>query len=272
MSTTKSSKEDLVSHVIFPAPSLKDVPKHGTLSKEDRLKIIISNLEKHQQAVRIGTLNEAKTKHQASHAAAHDNQHFSSDDEDRMDISPGSPAPEQTETDKSATSQLLDTLRTPYRESSGDPVSTSPFKPPPNVQQKTQPPEIQAAKEALNTIATYDSHALPSKRFYIDALARLQGGGASGNESRKASAPSTNDTRKASVGSGVVDPRRASTAAPAEGRPLPNRTASGSVMNRSADPRLAGRSASYSHKQPGQSPAYVQSPKERPTDPRLARR
>lgn len=272
MSTTKSSKEDLISHVVFPAPTLKDVPKHGTLSKEDRLKTIISNLEKHQQAVRLSTLNEAKKNIQASHAALHDNPEFSSDDEDHMDIAPGSPAPEQTETDKSATSQLLDTLRTPYRESQGDPVSTGPIKPPANVRQKTQPPEIQAAKEALDTIATYNSHALPSKRFYVDALARLQGGGASENESRKASASSTNDPRKASMGRGVGDPRRASTGAPAEGRPLPNRTASGSVMNRSADPRLAGRSASCSHKQPGQSPAYVQSPKERPTDPRLARR
>ncbi|GIZ37079.1 hypothetical protein CKM354_000054200 [Cercospora kikuchii] len=272
MSTTKSAKEDLISHIIFPAPSLKDVPKHGTLSKEDRLKTIISNLEKHQQAVRLSTLNEAKKKYQASHAAPHDNQGFSSDDEDHMDISPGSPAPEQTETDKSATSQLLDTLRTPYRESQGDPVSTGPIRPPPNVRQKTQLPEIQAAEEALNTIATYDSRALASKRFYIDALRRVQGGGASGSESRKASASSVTDSRKGSMGNGVVDPRRASTGAPAEGRPLPNRTASGSVMNRSADPRLAGRSASYSHKQPGQSPAYVQSPKERPTDPRLTRR
>ncbi|PPJ57061.1 hypothetical protein CBER1_00532 [Cercospora berteroae] len=272
MSTTKPSKEDLISHINFPIPSLKDVPKHGTLSKEDRLQTTISNLEKHQQAVRLSTLNEANQKHQAFVAASHNNQEFSSDDEDRMDISPTSPAPAQTHNDDTAMSGLRDSLRAPYRESQGDPVFTGPVKPHPNVRQKTPPPEILAGKEALDRIATYDSHALVRKRFYVDALGRAQGGGTSDNESRKVSASSASDPRKASMGSGVVDPRRASTGAPAEGRPLPNMTASGSVMNRSADPRLAGRSASHSHKQPGQSPAYVQSPKERPTDPRLARR
>ncbi|KAF2207763.1 hypothetical protein CERZMDRAFT_102029 [Cercospora zeae-maydis SCOH1-5] len=276
MSTTKPSKDDLIPHITFQIPSLKDVPKHGTLSKEERLKTIISNIDKHQQGVRHRIVHEAKQRHQASLAAAETNPDPTSEDEDRMDISPDSPPPNQTPSSVKYISQLLESLQTPYHESQGDPVTTGPIKPPSNLRQKTPPPEIQAAKEALDKIELYDTHARPAKKFYTDALMRLQSGGASasgGSESRKASTSSASDPRKAPMG----DERRCSTGTTSGARPMmPNRTvsASGSVVNWSADPRLMGGSFSGSsqHPQPSWNPAYVLSAQERTMDPRLAGR
>ncbi|KAM3423847.1 hypothetical protein BST61_g1245 [Cercospora zeina] len=177
MSATKPSKEGLIPHITFQIPSLKDVPKHGTLSKEERLKTIISNLDKHQQGVRLSILDGAKEKHQASIANASTNDDSTSEDGELMDIYPYSPPQNHRSSNEKSISQLLESLETPYRESQGDPVSTGPINLSPDLRQKTPPSEIQAAKEALDKIAVYDTHARPAKKFYTDALARMQGGG-----------------------------------------------------------------------------------------------
>ena len=237
MATSNEAKQDLIQHITFPIPSLKDVPKPGSLGKEQRLETIIANLDKQHQTTRLKIIEAAKRKLQEHHASKQE------DDPDKMDISPpaGSDGMEV----------FLSNLNTPYLDSMGDPCST------PStahlmegmsvgVPQKLPPIEIQLAKETLDQIALYDIHALPARKFYADALSRSRGE-SSGNGG---GAATVTDPRRSSTGGGgaASDPRRLSSVGGPTSAP-PSRAGSGTFATTSGrtdprfanDPRLRGR-------------------------------
>lgn len=231
MTTSNEAKQDLIQHITFPIPSLRDVPKPGTLGKEQRLETIIANLDKQHQTTRLKIIEAAKKILQEHHA---------SDQEDKMDTCPPVTGSDGMEV-------FLSNLNTPYLDSMGDPCSS------PStahlmegmsvgIPQKTPPIEMQLAKETLDQIALYDTHALPARKFYADALSRSRG------ESSGSSGGAT-DPRRSSTGgaASASDPRRSSTGGPTSAPP--SRAGSGTFAIPSGrtdprfanDPRLRGR-------------------------------
>ncbi|KAL9534363.1 hypothetical protein SMMN14_02370 [Sphaerulina musiva] len=194
MANTKEAKRDLIPHITFPIPSLKDIPRPA--DKEQRIKTIIANLDKHHQTARLSIIEAAKLRLEEEHQALEQNQQV--DDEDNMDLSPIMSPPDGIEL-------FLSNLHAPYHESMGDPCyynnknnsapsGVSPHMTPAEkerepeqeekmsqgVPQNIPPVEIRLARETLAQIARYDAHALPARKFYTDALSRSMGGGGVG--------------------------------------------------------------------------------------------
>lgn len=295
MANTKEAKRDLIPHITFPIPSLKDIPRPA--DKEQRIKTIIANLDKHHQTARLSIIEAAKLRLEEEHQALEQNRK-EVNDEDNMDLSPISP-PDGTEL-------FLSNLHAPYHESMGDPCyynnknNSAPSsggaymtpaekerekeeqeeKMSKGVPQKTPPVEIRLARETLAQIALYDAHALPARKFYTDALSRSIGGGGVGGVGggRRESTMISNSSprRVSSTGGGgglvaAIDPswRSGSTTAAATTTGYTtSRTGSATLTAGRVDPRLANRSGSGTMNVPlAQSPGERESA--RPSDPRL---
>lgn len=294
MANTKEAKRDLIPHIAFPIPSLKDIPRPA--DKEQRIKTIIANLDKHHQTARLSIIEAAKLRLEEEHQALEQNKQV--DDEDNMDLSPISP-PDGIEL-------FLSNLHAPYHESMGDPCyynnknnpapsGVGPHVTPAEkereqeqeekmsqgVPQKIPPVEIRLARETLAQIARYDAHALPARKFYTDALSRSMGGGGVGGVGggRRESTMISNSSprRVSSAGGGgggglvaAIDPswRSGSTTTATTTGYTTSRTGSATFTPGRVDPRLANRSSSGTLNSPlAQSPSERESA--RPSDPRL---
>lgn len=294
MANTKEAKRDLIPHITFPIPSLKDIPRPA--DKEQRIKTIIANLDKHHQTARLSIIEAAKLRLEEEHQALEQNKQV--DDEDNMDLSPIMSPPDGIEL-------FLSNLHAPYHESMGDPCYYNNKNPAPSgvsphrtsaekereqeqeekmsqgVPQKIPPVEIRLARETLAQIARYDAHALPARKFYTDALSRSMGGGGVGGVGggRRESTMINNSSprRVSSTGGGgggglvaALDPswRSGSTTTATTTGYTTSRTGSATFTPGRVDPRLANRSGSGTLNSPlAQSPSERESA--RPSDPRL---
>lgn len=292
MANTKEAKRDLIPHITFPIPSLKDIPRPA--DKEQRIKTIIANLDKHHQTARLSIIEAAKLRLEEEHQALEQNKEVN--DEDNMDLSPIMSPPDGMEL-------FLSNLHAPYHESMGDPCyynnknnsaasGVSPHRTPAEkerepeqeekmskgVPQNIPPVEIRLARETLAQIARYDAHALPARKFYTDALSRSMGGGGVGGGRRESTMINNSSPRRvSSTGGGgggglvaAIDPSwrsGATTTATTTGYTT-SRTGSATFTPGRVDPRLANRSGSGTLNSPlAQSPSERESA--RPSDPRL---
>ncbi|KAK5110327.1 hypothetical protein LTR85_001280 [Meristemomyces frigidus] len=163
-------------HIFRPIPSLGSLPEPA--NKEERLKIIIANLEKHNETVRSSILEEARMKLHS----LHDEAAYSSE----MDVD-SIEHPDNT--------LLIANLNAPYVETSGDPCAKagSPLPPPdPYIRQVPVPPVLAMAQEAIQQLEAYDKHAKETRDYYVTALERMRGA----------------RSETAMQGEGIRDPRR----------------------------------------------------------------
>ncbi|KAI7551694.1 hypothetical protein KC331_g2385 [Hortaea werneckii] len=142
-------------HIFQPIPKLDGLSPLA--SREDRLKTIIANLEKHERDVKASIAAEGLQKLQnalkeATHA-------------DTMTIESDQPVDH---------GQLPSSLRAPYRQGSGDPCM-----PPidPNhlagiAEQARGDPQLAAVLEAFRRLREYDTLSSKAKEPYIRALER----------------------------------------------------------------------------------------------------
>lgn len=161
-------------HIFLPIPKLEDSPQPG--NKEERLKVIIANLEKHHQDVRyvetkpralaceaLITTTRSRILGEARRKLDTLRQDGASSTE--MDIDEVS-APDHK--------QLIANLNAPYIEGSGDPSVPpgSVLQPDPNVKQAPVPPEVLLAQEVTQQLEAYDKHAKQTREYYVKALER----------------------------------------------------------------------------------------------------
>ncbi|EME86053.1 uncharacterized protein MYCFIDRAFT_202365 [Pseudocercospora fijiensis CIRAD86] len=191
-------------------------------SKEARLNMIISNIERQQNHVKSRIIETAKRKRKLS-AVEHG--------VEAMDVDGprGRALPSQHPTME----QMLAAMNTPYTESMGDPYlrpdATLP-PPPPGTRQVTPPPEIKLAKETLDQIELYEKHASRTRNFFKAALQRERRRNSTGGSA--ASAP-WNVRRTSSASASAV-----------RGATSPNRDprrVNASPIDISRDPRLQRR-------------------------------
>lgn len=167
-----ATKEDLLKHIFHPVPAPSTLP--SPTSKDQRLRTIIYNLDKQQQAVRLSIIEAAKQKVEEHETNSKSD---SSDDPDRMDISP---PPSATPKRGGMSPLFLANLEAEYTDSMGDvsvsSSSSSRRLPTETGQQKDNPPfEIAMASEALEKISLYNQHAFPTRRFYNEELQKVTG-------------------------------------------------------------------------------------------------
>ncbi|KAI7201597.1 hypothetical protein D0869_04284 [Hortaea werneckii] len=142
-------------HIFQPIPNLDKLQR--PMSREDRLKIIIANLEKHERGVKADIASEGLQKLQnARKEATH---------ADAMEIESNQPVDH---------GRVPSNLRAPYQQGSGDPCM-----PPidPNhladiAEHARADPQLAAVLEAFGQLREYDTHSSKAKEPYIKALER----------------------------------------------------------------------------------------------------
>lgn len=142
------------SHVFQPIPSLTSI---RSVSRDERLAIILANLEKHQNQVKASILDEGRRKLQAAAA------------ERAADSVGGEAAPAFEDivllSNLSADSPIHDScalLLGSEQKGSGP-------------QQSDAPVEVMIAREIIENVDWYDRHSKKTRDYYLAALARQRG-------------------------------------------------------------------------------------------------
>ncbi|KAI6914159.1 hypothetical protein D0869_02925 [Hortaea werneckii] len=143
-------------HIFQPIPKLDGLSPLA--SREDRLKSIIANLEKHERDVKASIAAEALQKLQTARREAANADTTAIDGDPQVDYG-----------------RIPSNLRAPYRQGSGDPCM-----PPidPNhlanaaAEQATGDPQLAAVLEAFGQLRKYDTLSSKAKEPYIKALER----------------------------------------------------------------------------------------------------
>ncbi|KAI7272075.1 hypothetical protein KC345_g7135 [Hortaea werneckii] len=152
-------------HIFQPIPDLNKLQR--PISREDRLKIIIANLEKHEQDVKTSIVAEAFQKLQTARQEA--------TDADTTPIVSDQPVHH---------GQLPSNLRTPYQQGSGDPCM--PHIDPKQLadaaaEQARADPQLAAVMEAFGHLREYETLARRAKEPYVKALERQRAQRADGD-------------------------------------------------------------------------------------------
>ncbi|KAK1072022.1 hypothetical protein LTR74_002852 [Friedmanniomyces endolithicus] len=151
--------DSMLPHIFRPIPDLSKMPQ--PTNREDRLRTIIANLEKHDQDVRYSMLAEARQRLESLRA-----------DED-TEMNDGMDTQSSSSSDHR---QFVASMNAPYTEGSGDPcllhgsIPTSG----PSVRQAPVPVQVRVAQDAIEQMEAYDRHAKQTKDSYVRALQRQQ--------------------------------------------------------------------------------------------------
>ncbi|TKA67937.1 hypothetical protein B0A55_06569 [Friedmanniomyces simplex] len=169
--------DSMLPHIFRPIADLSHLPQ--PTDREDRLRTIIANLEKHDQDVRSSVLAEARQRLES----------LRPDEDTDMNDGNGSPP-------CSDHRQFVASLNAPYTEGSGDPCLLHGSIPTagPSVRQATVPVQVRAAQDAIQQMDAYDRHAKQTKDYYVKALQRQQA--------------SRSDAEPVQPGRAQLDPRR----------------------------------------------------------------
>ncbi|KJX96113.1 hypothetical protein TI39_contig831g00003 [Zymoseptoria brevis] len=191
--------QTLQQHIYLPIPSLKTVPKNP--SNQERLDLIIANVEKNHKKVQSNIIAAAKAQLDRDIESARIRNQTHEDnlpDPDAMDISPTispakrednlpdpdamdisqtiSPAKRSTALEaKEAKELLLASLRAPSPPPGLDPYQSTRAtfpKPPPHMRPSTPPRPIRAAKQTMDAVEAYNEHAGHLTEHYAHALQR----------------------------------------------------------------------------------------------------
>ncbi|EGP83897.1 uncharacterized protein MYCGRDRAFT_96300 [Zymoseptoria tritici IPO323] len=170
--------QTLQQHIYLPIPSLKTVPKNP--SNQERLDLIIANVEKNHKKVQSNIIAAAKAQLDRDIESAKTRDQTHEDilpDPDAMDISQTtSPAKRSTALEaKEAKELLLASLRAPSPPPGLDPYQSTRAtfpKPPPHMRQSSSPRPIQVAKQAMDAVEAYNEHAGHLTEHYAHALQR----------------------------------------------------------------------------------------------------
>ncbi|KAK0322661.1 hypothetical protein LTR54_002877 [Friedmanniomyces endolithicus] len=151
--------DSMLPHIFRPIPDLSELPQ--PTNREDRLRTIIANLEKHDQDVRYSMLVEARQRLKSLSA-----------DED-TEMNDGVDAQSSSSSDHR---QFIASMNASYTEGSGDPcllhgsIPTSG----PSVRQAPVPVQVRVAQDAIEQMEAYDRHVKQTKDYYVKALQRQQ--------------------------------------------------------------------------------------------------
>ncbi|RMZ10648.1 hypothetical protein D0860_03727 [Hortaea werneckii] len=145
-------------HIFQPIPNL-NIPQ-CRMSREERLKTIIANLDKHEQDVRNSIVAEAFQKLQTARQAATDANTTAIHSDQPVDHG-----------------QVPFNLRAPYQQGSGDPCM--PHIDPKQLaevaaEQARTDPQLAAVLEAFGQLREYETLARRAKEPYMKALERLR--------------------------------------------------------------------------------------------------
>ncbi|KAI6837791.1 hypothetical protein KC367_g8092 [Hortaea werneckii] len=145
-------------HIFQPIPDLNRLQR--PITREDRLKTILANLEKHEQDVKKSIVAGALQKLQTARQKATDTD-TTTIDHDQQPLDHG---------------RLPSNLRAPYRQGSGDPCM--PYIDPRRLaeadaaEQARADPQLAAVLEAVAQLREYETCAGRAKEPYIKALER----------------------------------------------------------------------------------------------------
>ncbi|KAK4539287.1 hypothetical protein LTR36_000813 [Oleoguttula mirabilis] len=147
-------------HIFRPIPNFENLPEPG--NREERVKLIIANLEEHHEGVRASILEEGRRKLQSLHNDAPPSAGMDIDSTCILQ-------PDHT--------QLIANLSAPYVEGSGDPCALPGLLPQqldPHMRQAPVPPVLAIAQEATQQLEAYDKHAKETRDYYAKALERMR--------------------------------------------------------------------------------------------------
>ncbi|KAK4962814.1 hypothetical protein LTR10_000441 [Elasticomyces elasticus] len=178
--------DSMLQHILRPIPDLESLPQPK--DREERAKIIISNLEQHNQDVRASMLAEAREKLTAMRA----------DEDTNMDDTSDVQNPAVANH-----SRFVANMNAPHTDGSRDPCLLHGALPDADesITQAPVPTEVRVAQELLQRVDDYDRHARQTRDYYVTALERYQ---------RNRSDPEPVQTNKAHI-EAARDPRRRAT-------------------------------------------------------------
>ncbi|KAK5688247.1 hypothetical protein LTS10_000225 [Elasticomyces elasticus] len=151
--------DNMLQHILRPIPDLNNVPQPK--DREERVKIIISNLEQHNQDVRASMLAEARENLTAMRADEDTNM------DDHSDVHTPAAADH---------SRFVASMNAPYTDGSRDPCLLHGAIPDADesITQAPVPTEVRVAQDLLRRVDEYDRHAKQTRDYYGTALGRYQ--------------------------------------------------------------------------------------------------
>ncbi|KAK3072007.1 hypothetical protein LTR53_007595 [Teratosphaeriaceae sp. CCFEE 6253] len=174
-----------LNHLFHPIPDLTNLPQPA--NKEERLQIIIANLEKQHQGVSM--LAEARQRLESARTAR--------DDSMDTDADSNGPAPADHR-------QFVANMNAPHSEGSSDPYLSHGTIPAADrsVKQAPVPAEVSIAQDLAAQMGAYDKHARQTRDYYVKALERQRGarGNADPTQSSKAQLEVGRDPRRRPTG------------------------------------------------------------------------
>ncbi|EMC96222.1 hypothetical protein BAUCODRAFT_24043 [Baudoinia panamericana UAMH 10762] len=146
-------------HIFRPICDLQNLPQPA--NREERLKVIITNLEKQQQSARASLLKEARNELEAMRSGGSD-----ADETDEN----SEPAPPDY-------SSFITNLNTPFADGASDPCLPTVTNVPASnqrVKQALAPLEVDVALRVTQQMDEYDRHAAQAREYYVKALERVR--------------------------------------------------------------------------------------------------